>query len=90
MTIHITNCSTGTPIVLASVTDIYGDVSNTDSYGNIQVTPGYEGALYGTLISVSAYTFLTQEFTISSYDVNNFCLKPAPTTGTGTGTGGLY
>lgn len=90
MTIHVTSCSTGTPIDLALVTDIYGDQQYTDSQGNIQVTPGYEGALYGTLISISAYGYYTSEPTISSYDVNNFCLTPIPATGTGTGTGGLY
>jgi hypothetical protein len=89
MTIHITSCSSGQAIYLASVTDIYGEVSYTDSYGNIQVVPGGEGSLLNTLVSVSASGFITQEFTITSLGVNSFCLNPAPVTGTGTGTG-LY
>jgi hypothetical protein len=90
MTIHVTNCSNGNPIGLALVTDIYGDQQYTDSFGNIQVIPGYEGALYGTAISISASGFYTIEPTLASYTVNNFCLNPIPVTGTGTGTGGLY
>jgi hypothetical protein len=90
MTIHVTSCSNGQPISLALVTDIYGDQQYTDSYGNIQVTPGDEDALYGTVISISAYGYISTEPTITSYGVNDFCLSPVPATGTGTGTGGLY
>jgi hypothetical protein len=88
MVIHISKCADGQPLQGATVTDIYGNHVSTDSFGNIQVPPGNEGNLYGTLITVAAYTYTTAEFTITSYDVNNFCLNVAPPTGTG--TGGVY
>jgi hypothetical protein len=90
MVIHIQACATGQPIYLALLTDIYGDTQYTDSAGNTQIAPGFEGNLINTLISVSASGFITGEFTITSLGVNTFCLNAPTTTGTGTGTGGIY
>ena len=91
MDIKVTSCSTHQAIYLATVSDIYGNSTYTDSSGYVQIVPGTEGEYYGTVVSISAYGYLTAEFTLSSYGENDFCLQLVPTTGTGTGTGtGLY
>ena len=91
MDIKVTSCSTHQAIYLATVSDIYGNSTYTDSSGYVQIVPGTEGEYYGTVVSISAYGYLTAEFTLSSYGENDFCLQLVPATGTGTGTGGsLY
>lgn len=92
MDIKVTSCATHQPIYLATVSDIYGNSTQTNSSGFVQIVPGTEDEYYGTVISIYAYSYITAEFTISSYGENDFCLQPAPATGTGTGTGtgGLY
>jgi hypothetical protein len=90
MTIHVTNCSTGQPLELAAIADIYENAVYTDSFGNYQVPSGQDGNLYGTVVTIAGSGFLTSEFTITSYDVNDFCLNPVPGTVSGTGPGSIY
>jgi hypothetical protein len=87
MDIKVTSCTTHQPLYLAVVTDIYGNQTYTDSNGYVQIIPGDEDEYYGTVVSISANYYVTNEFTLSSYGENDFCLQPVPTTGTGTGTG---
>jgi hypothetical protein len=91
MDIKVTSCSTSKPIYLATVSDIYGNSTYTDSSGFVQIVPGNEGEYYGTVVGISAYGYISNQFTLQSYAENDFCLQPVPATGTGTGTGGsLY
>ncbi len=90
MTIHVTDCTTGKPLYLATITDIYGGVSYTDAYGNVQVVPGSEQLYYGTEVTISDGLYPSIEVTLASYEVNSFCLTPRPATGTGSTGSGPY
>lgn len=78
MVIRIVDCQSSKGIVGAAVLDIYGQTTNTDSFGNIQITPGTENMYLNTLIKVSASGYVTDEFTLSSMGLNQFCLTAEP------------
>lgn len=87
MDIKVTSCTTHQALYLATVTDIYGNVTYTDSSGFVQIVPGSEGEYFGTVVSIGAYGYFTAEFTLQSYGENDFCLQPVPATDTGNGKG---
>jgi len=84
-TIQVTDCNTHAPIALAAVRDSFGDSGYTDSNGYIVEL----NDVPGTVIYVSAYTYLNASFVLTGQEIQNgfapVCLTPAPQTGGGGG-----